>query len=291
MAMAVSLAECSLVKASMSRLSSNESRVCGIVTATLPQSLGFSTLHLKTAESGKIQKREYSFVCLCTAQPVTEVAQEEEAVPLPVVVIDQHTEPDATVLDLQFGDRLGALLDTAKALTDLGLNVVRAQVSTTDSVGRNRFVITRSDTGQKVEDPDMLEAIRLTVIGNLLQYHPESSERLALAAIKGSKPPKKDIGEISTIVRVDAIPGDNARSVLTIETADRPGLIMDMVKVLVDMSVAVESAEIDTEGLVAKDQFYVSYHGEPLNASMREVVVNTLRYYLTKPEIESEDSY
>ena len=28
------------------------------------------------------------------------------------------------------------------------------------------------DTGRKVEDPELLEAIRLTVINNLLEYHP-----------------------------------------------------------------------------------------------------------------------
>lgn len=30
------------------------------------------------------------------------------------------------------------------------------------------------DTGRKVEDPDMLERIRLTIINNLLKYHPVS---------------------------------------------------------------------------------------------------------------------
>lgn len=29
-----------------------------------------------------------------------------------------------------------------------------------------------SSTGRKVDDPEMLEAIRLTIINNLLQYHP-----------------------------------------------------------------------------------------------------------------------
>lgn len=28
------------------------------------------------------------------------------------------------------------------------------------------------DTGRKVEDPELLEAIRLTIINNLLEYHP-----------------------------------------------------------------------------------------------------------------------
>lgn len=29
-----------------------------------------------------------------------------------------------------------------------------------------------SDTGRKVEDPELLEAIRLTIINNLIEYHP-----------------------------------------------------------------------------------------------------------------------
>lgn len=34
------------------------------------------------------------------------------------------------------------------------------------------MMLVRSDTGRKVDDPEVLEAIRLTVINNLLQYHP-----------------------------------------------------------------------------------------------------------------------
>lgn len=29
-----------------------------------------------------------------------------------------------------------------------------------------------SDTGRKVEEPELLEAIRLTIINNMIQYHP-----------------------------------------------------------------------------------------------------------------------
>eukprot|EP00897_Mesotaenium_endlicherianum_P003986 jgi/Mesen1/3615/ME000020S03145 len=106
----------------------------------------------------------------------------EGEVPMPVVNIDQHSDAQATVLELQFGDRLGALLDTMKALKDLGLNVVKGQVTTdaASGVGRNKFFITRADNGKKVEEPDMLEAIRLTVINNLLQYHPAPPFRGAL---------------------------------------------------------------------------------------------------------------
>lgn len=33
-------------------------------------------------------------------------------VPTPKVIIDQDSDPDATVVEITFGDRLGALLDT-----------------------------------------------------------------------------------------------------------------------------------------------------------------------------------
>jgi len=113
----------------------------------------------------------------------------DEAVPVPVVQIDQDSDRDATIVQLSFGDRLGALLDTMKALKDLGLDVTKGSVTTDSAVTQTKFHIMRS--GRKVEDPDMLERIRLTIINNLLQYHPESSEKLAMGEFFGIKPPEK----------------------------------------------------------------------------------------------------
>lgn len=36
----------------------------------------------------------------------------DDAIPQPVVLIDQDSDRDATIVQLSFGDRLGALLDT-----------------------------------------------------------------------------------------------------------------------------------------------------------------------------------
>lgn len=49
--------------------------------------------------------------------------------------------------------------------------------------------------------------------------------------------------------------------------------------------------QVDTEGAVAKDEFYVTYHGEPLNTSMATLVTNALQYYLQLAEVEREESY
>lgn len=214
-------------------------------------------------------------------------ATSDEAVPVPVVQIDQDSDRDATIVQLSFGDRLGALLDTMKALKDLGLDVTKGSVTTDSAVTQTKFHIMRF--GRKVEDPDMLERIRLTIINNLLQYHPESSEKLAMGEFFGIKPPEKkvDIDIATHIVVEDDGP---KRSMLYIETADRPGLLLEIIKIITDTNIDVESAEIDTEGLVAKDKFHVSYRGAKLNSSLSQVLTNCLRYYLRRPETD-EDSY
>ena len=37
---------------------------------------------------------------------------DQENVPMPIVHIDQDSDPSATIVEVSFGDRLGALIDT-----------------------------------------------------------------------------------------------------------------------------------------------------------------------------------
>uniref|UniRef100_A0A6N2LS92 ACT domain-containing protein ACR n=1 Tax=Salix viminalis TaxID=40686 RepID=A0A6N2LS92_SALVM len=234
-----------------------------------------------------------------------------DSVPIPVVLIDQDSDSDATIVQLSFGDRLGALINTMKALKDLGLDVAKGTVLTEGPVKQTKFFITRldypvvmfyrkswhleidigcfRDSGRKVEDPDMLERIRLTIINNILKYHPESSERLAMGEAFGIKAPEKKL-DVDIATRVHVKEDGPKRSLLCIETADRPGLLVEIIKVIADVNIDVESAEIDTEGLIAKDKFHVSYRGASLNSSLSQGLVNCLRYYLGRPETDT-DSY
>lgn len=41
---------------------------------------------------------------------------ESDSVPMPIVLIDQDSDPESTIVQVSFGDRLGALLDTVKLL-------------------------------------------------------------------------------------------------------------------------------------------------------------------------------
>lgn len=210
-----------------------------------------------------------------------------DAVPMPIVMIDQDSDSTATIVQLSFGDRLGALIDTMKALKGLGLDVTKGTVNTDASVTQTKFYITK--VGRKVEDPDMLERIRLTIINNLLKYHPECSEKLAMGEAFGIKPPEEKL-DVDIATHMEVKEDGPKRSLLCIETADRPGLLLEIIKILADINLTVESAEIDTEGLIAKDKFHVSYRGAALNDSLSLVLINSLRYYIRRPETD-EDSY
>ncbi|GLT80194.1 hypothetical protein SLA2020_516470 [Shorea laevis] len=208
-----------------------------------------------------------------------------DTVPTPKVIIDQDSDPDATIVEITFGDRLGALLDTMNALKNLGLNVVKANVFLDSSGKHNKFSITKANTGRKVEDPELLEAIRLTIINNLLEYHPESSSQLAMGVAFGVDPPKEKV-DVDIATHISIIDDGPNRSLLLVETADRPGLLVDLVKIITDISVAVESGEFDTEGLLAKAKFHVNYKGKAISKPLQQVIGNSLRYFLRRPTTE-----
>ncbi|KAF3640875.1 ACT domain-containing protein DS12, chloroplastic [Capsicum annuum] len=253
-----------------------------------------AVLHSFSSSGGFVYRRK-TYTVSCTLDgvdslpPALKDEQESASVPLPVVQIIQDTECDATAVEISFGDRLGLLIDTMKALKDLGLDVVKGTVTTQDAVKKTKILITRLDTGRKVEDPDLLENIRLTIINNLMKYHPESSERLAMGEAFGIKAPEKK-PDVDVATHIHVKDDGPKRSMLYVETADRSGLLMEIVKIMADINIHVESAEIDTEGLIAKDKFYVSYGGAALTKSLSQVLVNCLRYHLRRPETD-EESY
>ncbi|PIN10732.1 hypothetical protein CDL12_16671 [Handroanthus impetiginosus] len=212
-------------------------------------------------------------------------SKELDAIPTPIVIIDQDSDPDATIVEITFGDRLGALLDTMNALKRLGLNVVKANVYLDSSGKHNKFAITKSSSGRKVDEPELLEAIRLTIINNLIQYHPESSAQLALGAAFGVMPPSEQV-DVDIATHIHVYDDGPEQSLLCVETADRPGLLVDLVKIITDINITVKSGEFDTEGLLAKAKFHVSYKGKAIIKPLQQVLANSLRYFLRRPSTE-----
>ena len=152
-----------------------------------------------------------------------------------------------------------------------------------------------AQTSDKIVLSERLEEIRATIINNMLTYHPESREVLAAGRKSSDKGDGKVLGTrpptaIPTSIKI--VPSaSGSRSALELKTTDRPGLLVDIVRVLKDCSLNVVSASINTVGLAAQDTFYVTYRGKALNSSMEQLVINALQYYLTMAELEKDESY
>lgn len=96
---------------------------------------------------------------------------------MPVVKIDNQSDAFATIITITFGDKLGDLLDTVAALKNLGLNIQRAKLESQEATvinARNKFFVTDASKGEKVTSSEKLEEIRLTILNNMLDYHPEA---------------------------------------------------------------------------------------------------------------------
>ncbi|KAG6680577.1 hypothetical protein I3842_13G048700 [Carya illinoinensis] len=266
-------------------LKASENR--GSMVTLIRSSFGFAT-----KPSSILHKRQtLSSVATITPRASSATAVEDpshgetDAIPTPVVIVDQDSDPSATVVEITFGDRLGALLDTMNALKNLGLNVVKANVFLDSSGKHNKFAITKEDTGRKVEDPELLEAIRLTIINNMIQYHPESSAQLAMGVAFGVVPPEQQV-DVDVATHISIYDDGPDRSLLYVETADRPGLLVDLVKIITDINIDVKSGEFDTEGLLAKAKFHVSYRDKAIMKPLQQVLGNSLRYFLRRPTTE-----
>nr|CAB3482556.1 unnamed protein product [Digitaria exilis] len=186
-----------------------------------------------------------------TSPAAVEDGSNTDTVPIPKIIIDQDSDPDATIVEVTLGDRLGDLLDTMNALKNLRLNVVKASVNL-DSTGKhNKFAITRASNGRKIDDPELLEAV-----------------------------------DVDIATHIDIYNDGPERSLLVVETADRPGLLVDLVKIISDINITVVSGEFETEGLLAKAKFHVNYRGKPLTKALQQILSNSLRYFLRRPTTE-----
>ncbi|CAI7815904.1 unnamed protein product [Closterium sp. NIES-54] len=139
------------------------------------------------------------------------------------------------------------------------------------------------------------ESSRTKLSRTLRAHHPESGTQLAMGLTCDSPPCTVSEGRTGGGTgegggwgvaggwgTVGGKPMMGGVSEPSVGVADRPGLLMVIVDVLTGMFVSVTSAEIDTEGVVAKDVFTVSYHGGPLDVEMITLTLNALNYTLSR---------
>jgi UTP:GlnB (protein PII) uridylyltransferase len=185
------------------------------------------------------------------------------------------------------------------ALKNLGLNIRKAQISQKSNIQskqkQNTFYITEAQTSEKIIKSARLEEIRMTVLNSLTSKFPVSCNFLLSVTVCqrwrsgwksfliepsfhssfqdsasffnfGSNSGYESDGNPVTSMRmvvpttIDMSEASNGTcSILKIRTADRPGLLVDIVRVLKDVNLNVVSAEVDTIGTEAQDEFFVTY--------------------------------
>ncbi|GAX84153.1 hypothetical protein CEUSTIGMA_g11576.t1 [Chlamydomonas eustigma] len=234
---------------------------------------------------------------LCRSSSAT-----EECV-VPAIKIDNIHDPFATVVTVDMGDEISEMLETILALKNIGLNIRRAKISQKEksaASSQNVFYLTEASTSEKIVKSARLEEIRMTVITSIMSKFPQNCESFSVSAKSSSDSSEgkpllgRSTGTARAVVptSIEVTEAENGScSVLKIKTADRPGLLVDIVRVLKDVNLNVVSAEVDTVGTEAQDEFFLTYRGEPLSTPMITLVSNALQYYLSLGEISREESY
>ncbi|KAI3768108.1 hypothetical protein L2E82_18540 [Cichorium intybus] len=74
----------------------------------------------------------------------------------------------------------------------------------------------------------------------------ESGAQLAIGEAFGVEAPAQKL-DVDIAIRICISDDGPDRSLLSVETADRPGLLVDLVKIFTDINVAVESGEFGTK--------------------------------------------
>jgi [protein-PII] uridylyltransferase len=140
---------------------------------------------------------------------------------------------------------------TTAVLDQLGLNIVDARVSPTDDGFTLGLYHILEDDGAPITDQDRQTEIENRVLGALL------SADSSMPVVSRRAPRQARMFNTATQVTL-TVDDRNQRSVLELIAGDRPGLLCDVGKVLMQQHIELRKAKIMTVGERAEDVFYVT---------------------------------
>ncbi|SEP99134.1 UTP--GlnB (protein PII) uridylyltransferase, GlnD [Ectothiorhodospira magna] len=208
----------------------------------------------------------------------TRAIHEVDEADLPLVLVRQETARGSTEIFLYTQDHPHLFALTATALTQLGLDIVDARIITTRTDRTLDTFLVLEDTGQPIASAE-----RVQEIGRLLRERLNDPDKRP-GVIRRTTPRRLKHFDVATQVSFDPLPHHN-RTVLSISTADRPGLLSRIGIVLMDCGVKVYNAKIATAGEQADDVFYVTeLNDQPIqDPERRQLIADRLREALQDP--------
>ena len=177
----------------------------------------------------------------------------------PLVAVQSSSERGTTAILAFAPHRYNSFAITTAVLDQLGLNIVDARITPTgDGFSLDLYHVLEED-GAPIADNERIGEIE-RALWRALQ-HPEE----APVTVTRRVPRQARMFRTSTQIAV-TVDERNRRSVLELVAGDRPGLLCDVGKVLMEERVDLLAAKIMTVGERAEDVFYLaSLSGAPLD--------------------------
>ncbi len=197
---------------------------------------------------------------------------------LPLVLVRQETRRGSTEVFIHTRDHHHLFALTASALNQLGLTIVDARLTTSNSGLTLDTYLVLEDTGEPISNPYRVQEILATLKQELArteQRPPPVSRRIP-----------RQLRHFHTTTEVSFSDDTrNNRTVVELITADRPGLLSRVAQAFLDADVRVQNAKIATIGARAEDVFFITdrdnqpLHDEAQCTRLRNMLIR----YLDEP--------
>ncbi|XP_076888067.1 ACT domain-containing protein ACR6-like [Bidens hawaiensis] len=203
---------------------------------------------------------------------------------------------DYTVIELVGIDRPGLLSEASAVLTNLGCNVVNAEIWTHNTRAAAVVHVTDDKTNHAVEDPKRLSAIKKLLCNVLKGSNDLKTAKMTLSPPglvhrqrrlhqimfaerdyeKVEKTDEKDNRLKARVTVLDCVEKDY--TVVTMHCRDRPKLLFDIICTLTDMQYVVFHGVVHTGKMEAFQEYYIRHvDGSPLSSEAeRERVMQCL---------------
>jgi [protein-PII] uridylyltransferase len=177
----------------------------------------------------------------------------------PLVAIEPHGERGTTGVLVYARPRRHGFARTTAVLDQLGLTIVDARITPTgDGFSLDLYHVLEGD-GSPITDNDREAEIERAL------WHSVKRPEGAPFAVSRRAPRQARMFNTPTQISL-SVDERNQRSVLELVAGDRPGLLCDVGKVLVDERIEIHAAKIMTVGERAEDVFYVTdFDNRPLD--------------------------
>jgi [protein-PII] uridylyltransferase len=195
----------------------------------------------------------------------------------PVVALEPESERGSTAVLTFAPQRYHGFARATAVLDQLGLTIVDARITPTDDGFSLDVYHVLEEDGSVITDAERLGEIERALWRSL--RHPED----APASVSRRAP--RQVRMFNTATQVIVSHDErNRRSVVELVAGDRPGLLFDVAKVLMEERVELLGAKIMTVGERAEDVFYVSdRENQPLSGAAAEQLQERLSQALNRP--------